>query len=104
MRKHLSLIALTLFTAMSLALAAQASAPAASGPGMQAGKNMMDKTPMMGEHTMPGTVTSVDHKTGIVKVTSLGMPLVVHFPPPSIAQLKAGDRIDLHLGYRVTGH
>ena len=57
---------------------------------------------MMGEHNMPGTVTAVDHATGIVKLNSLGMHLVVHFPPPTIAGLKPGDSISLHLGYRIT--
>lgn len=56
---------------------------------------------MLGEHDMPGTVTRVDHKTGIVELTSLGMKLRVHFPPPTIARLKAGDHILLHLGYRM---
>lgn len=57
---------------------------------------------MMGVHNMPGTVTSVDHHTGIVRLDSLGMHLVVHFPPPTIKDLKAGDKISLHLGYRIT--
>lgn len=64
---------------------------------------MMGKHHMMGMHNMPGTVTAVDHQTGIVKVESLGMPLVVHFPPSTIKDLKAGDKILLHLGYRITG-
>jgi hypothetical protein len=50
-------------------------------------------------HKMPATVTSVDHKTGIVEVNSAGMALRVHFPPPSVASLKAGDKIILHLGF-----
>lgn len=50
-------------------------------------------------HRMPATVTSVDKATGIVEVTSAGMPLRVHFPPPAVANLKAGDKITLHLGY-----
>lgn len=58
---------------------------------------------MMGVHRMPGTVTSVDHATGIVKLDSMGMPLVVHFPPGTIKDLKAGDTIRLLLGYRKTG-
>lgn len=64
----------------------------------------MHLNPMMGEHNMPGTVTSVDHDTGIVKLKSLGMNLVVHFPPPTIKKLKVGDNISLHLGYRLISH
>jgi hypothetical protein len=54
---------------------------------------------MMGKHTMPATVTSVDAKTGLVEVDSEGMALKVHFPPSSVADLKTGDKITLHLGF-----
>jgi len=50
-------------------------------------------------HTMPATVTSVDQKTGVVEVNSAGMALKVHFPPASVADLKTGDKITLHLGF-----
>lgn len=50
-------------------------------------------------HKMPATVDSVDGKTGIVEVTTAGMSLRVHFPPASVAGLKAGDKITLHMGY-----
>lgn len=56
---------------------------------------------MLGKHMMPSTVDSVDHETGIVDLTSLGMHLQVHFPPPTISELKAGDKINLSLGYRM---
>lgn len=54
---------------------------------------------MMGMHTMPATVASVDAKTGIVKADAAGMSLVLHFPPSSMAHLKAGDKITLHMGF-----
>ena len=50
-------------------------------------------------HKMPATVSSVDTKTGMVEVDSAGMSLRVHFPPASVANLKAGDKITLHMGY-----
>jgi hypothetical protein len=50
-------------------------------------------------HAMPATVTSVDTTTGIVEVSSESMSLRVHFPPASVADLKAGDKITLHMGY-----
>lgn len=50
-------------------------------------------------HKMPATVTAVDSKTGIVEVNTAGMSLRVHFPPSSVAGLKAGDEITLHMGY-----
>jgi len=57
----------------------------------------------MGEHSMPGKVTMVNHKTGMVHVLSMGMHLTVHFPPSTIEKLKAGDKIILHLGYSISG-
>lgn len=50
-------------------------------------------------HKMPATVNSVDEKTGIVDVTAGGMALKVHFPPASVANLKSGEKITLHMGY-----
>ncbi len=54
---------------------------------------------MMGMHMMPATVTAADAKTGMVDVTSEGMALKVHFPPTAMANLKAGDKITLHMGF-----
>ncbi len=54
---------------------------------------------VLGEHSMPGKVTKVDHHSGMVDVDSFGMHLVVHFPPRSISGLQVGDPIVLHLGY-----
>lgn len=50
-------------------------------------------------HTMPATVTSVDQKTGLVEVNSEGMGLKLHFPPATLANVKAGDKITLHMGF-----
>jgi hypothetical protein len=54
---------------------------------------------MMGMHKMPATVTAADAKTGVVDVTTAGMALKVHFPPDAMANLKAGDKITLHMGF-----
>ena len=62
-----------------------------------AAHEMMNKNPSM--HTMPATVNSVDTKTGVVDVTAGGMSLKVHFPPTSVADLKSGDQITLHMGF-----
>ena len=69
-------------------------------PGMQ-GMSMhgSDHASMMGMHQMPATVTNVDTNTGIVEATSEGMKLRLHFPPASLAGVKAGDKITLHLGF-----
>jgi hypothetical protein len=54
---------------------------------------------MHGMHTMPATVTHADPQTGIVDVMADGMALRVHFPPDSMANLKAGDKIGLYMAY-----
>jgi len=59
----------------------------------------MDMKNMMGTHTMPATVTFVDTKTGLIDVTSEGMSLKLHFPPTSLVNVRAGDKITLHLGF-----
>ena len=56
-------------------------------------------TSLSGEHDMPGTITSIDHKTGVVVVHSAPSNLSVHFPPDSIKDLKKGDKITVHLGF-----
>ncbi len=61
-------------------------------PGMQMG-------PMLGSHMMPVTVTAVDSKTGMVDATAGGMTLRLHFPPPSLAGVKPGDKIGVHLAF-----
>lgn len=68
-----------------------------SMPGMSmSGMNMQN---MMGMHTMPATVSTVDAKTGIVDVSADGMNLKLHFPPASLANVKAGDSITVHLAF-----
>lgn len=62
-----------------------------------------DMANMSGMHEMPATVTNVDHKTGVVDVESMNMKLKVHFPANTVAELKAGDKITLHLGFSKQG-
>jgi hypothetical protein len=59
----------------------------------------MKASSAMGMHDMSVTVTEVDHKTGIVDVETGSMKLKVHFPAASVADLKKGDKITLHLGF-----
>jgi hypothetical protein len=54
---------------------------------------------MMGMHVMPVTVTAIDTQTGLVDGTSGGMALKLHFPPASLAGVKAGDKLSVHLGF-----
>jgi hypothetical protein len=78
-----------------------APAPATSSMGhMDSGTHGKTHHKMNGSmHKMPATVTSVDTGTGIVEVTAGGMPLKVHFPAASVANLKTGDKITLHMGF-----
>jgi hypothetical protein len=97
-------LALALALASVGALAAQDSPPKQDAmdamhgqAGMQGMKGMHAN--MQGMHMMPATVSAVDTKTGVVDVTAGGMALKVHFPPASVANLKAGDQITLHMGF-----
>ena len=62
-----------------------------------------DASMASGMHEMPATVLNVDHETGMVDVDSMNMKLKVHFPANTIADLKKGDKIKLHLGYSKQG-
>ena len=75
------------------------SAGRATGVHMTHTPRMTTMVNMHGMHTMPATVTHVDPRTGIVDVMTGGMALKVHFPPDSMANLKAGDKIGLYMAY-----
>ncbi len=78
-----------------------APSPASSSMGQMGGMHhkMMRHNKNGSMHMMPATVSSVDTKTGIVEADAGGMSLRLHFPPASVANLKAGDKITLHMGY-----
>ena len=59
----------------------------------------MDMGPMLGQHMMPVTITAIDSKTGLVDATAGSMALKLHFPPPSLAGVKVGDKITVHLAF-----
>ena len=90
---------IVLASLLSLAVA-PAFAQNSSMQGMP-GMNMpgMSRQNMMGMHTMPATVSAIDAKTGIVDVNAGGMNLKLHFPPASLANVKAGDSITVHLAF-----
>jgi opacity protein-like surface antigen len=97
-------LALGLCLAASGAYAQEmAPAPASSSTGhMHSGMshNKMMKHKMNDSmHKMPATVKSVDATTGVVGVETEGMALTLHFPPKSLAGLKVGDKITLHMGF-----
>lgn len=92
-------LAVTMVSAQEAGSMAPASSASSTGSmGKMHHGSMMHK--MNGSmHQMPATVTSVDTTIGMVEVTTAGMSLRVHFPPASVADLKAGDKITLHMGY-----
>ncbi len=96
-----------IWAALAASTALALGAAAANAADMSGMKSMHEESAkpgaILGNHAMPGTVTKVDHKSGMVDVTSMGMHMAVHFPPPTILHLKAGDKILLHLGYSFGG-
>lgn len=74
------------------------------GGGMQGGGMMMrggmqGMGQMMGQHMMNVTVTAIDMKTGLVDATAGSMALKLHFPPASLAGVKAGDKLSVHMAF-----
>jgi len=59
----------------------------------------MSSTEFKGEHSMSGKISKIDHSTGKLTVKTGEGNLDVHFPPQSIASLKKGDNITVHLGF-----
>ena len=56
-------------------------------------------TPQEGEHAMRGTITTIDQRKGILSLRTSAGDLTLHFPPPSMTGLKAGDTITVHLAF-----
>ena len=58
---------------------------------------------VMGVHEMGGTVSSINHHTGMLSLkTGMGV-LRLHFPPKTLTQVRDGEHIVVHLGFTV-GH
>lgn len=72
-------------------------------PVMAQGMTGMHHAPAAGDagnmHMMPAIVTKADAKNGLLDVNSEGMALRLHFPPASLAGVKTGDKISLHMGF-----
>jgi len=59
----------------------------------------MDMQNMMGVHMMSVKVSSIDMKTGILEGSADGMKLRLQFPAASLANVKLGDTITVHMGF-----
>jgi len=56
-------------------------------------------TKVHGKHSMAGTITMIDHTTGMLTLKTSEGDLKLHFPPPTVQKLKEGDKITVHLSY-----
>jgi hypothetical protein len=56
-----------------------------------------------GEHSMSGTVTDIDHKTGMLSLKTEAGELDLHFPPQALKEVKEDDQLTVHLGFSKRG-
>jgi hypothetical protein len=56
-----------------------------------------------GEHSMSGTVTDIDHKTGMLSLKTEAGELELHFPPQALKEVKEDDQLTVHLGFSKRG-
>ncbi len=56
-------------------------------------------TDVKGVHQMSGTITHIDHDSGMIGLKTGAGDLTLHFPPAAIEDLNEGDNITVHLGY-----
>ena len=54
---------------------------------------------VQGAHSMTGTVTMIDHSTGMLTLKTSEGDLNLHFPPATVQTLHEGDTITVHLSY-----
>jgi hypothetical protein len=54
---------------------------------------------VQGKHSMTGTVTMIDHTTGMLTLKTAEGDLNLHFPPSTVQKLKEGDTITVHLSF-----
>ena len=102
MKNRIAAIAAAATLAAMPAFAQSSSTPDNQTPqqgGMMMQGGMQGMGPMMGQHMMNVTVTAVDMKTGLVDATAGSMALKLHFPPASLAGVKAGDKLSVHLAF-----
>jgi hypothetical protein len=51
------------------------------------------KATWYGTHTMTGTMTNVDHTTGMLSLNTHAGELQLHFPPDAVKEVKNGDAL-----------
>jgi hypothetical protein len=82
--------------AANLAVSAQAAEYGKPEMGMD---KMKGDAMMMGKHKMTGIVDKIDHSKGTFMLKTGPAEMALHFPPPSIRDLKNGDTITVEMGF-----
>jgi len=70
--------------------------PCSAAPALAQGASAM-----MGEHDMSGTVQKIDHKKGTFQLKTHEGVLHLHFPPSTVKDVKNGDALTVHLGFKM---
>jgi len=88
-------------------LAVAAASALVAGPALAAdmsmGKSDTTKAGFEAQHTMSGTVTSVDEKTGMMHLKTAEGTLHLHFPPSQIQNIRKGEKATVELAIRPDG-
>ena len=100
MKKRIAIAALS---SLGIILATQA---LAQPPGMYPGMPPMPPhgmmpggmPMMMGQHSMSGTVATIDKSKGTVSVKTDEGTLDLHYPPQALSDIKEGDTVTVFLG------
>jgi hypothetical protein len=86
-------------TILTLAASALVGGPALAAD-MSTSKTDTTKAGFEAQHTMSGTVTSVDEKTGMVHLKTAEGTLHLHFPSSQIQNIKKGEKATVELAIR----
>ena len=113
MKKKFALLLGSSLFAATLAVPVQAEDYVQPGMGMMKGdgkmgmkggcmmdmRGMRGDCPMMGTHSMTGTVDKIDHAKGTLMLKNSASDMMLHFPPGAIKDIKDGDTITVNLGF-----
>ena len=102
--KKIALLMSCSLLAAALAIPVQADDYDSSERGMRGAckmdmHGMRGDCPMLGTHSMTGTVDKIDHVKGVFTLKHGAADMKLHFPPAAIKDLKNGDTIAVNLGY-----
>ena len=89
-------------TILAVAASTLLSGPALAAD-MSTGKSDTTKAGFEAQHTMSGTVTSLDEKTGMMHLKTAEGTLHLHFPPSQIQNIKKGEKATVELAIRPDG-